>query len=501
MNAASRERHPAGVLEIARTSTDRARLSRQSRAGRAMQLAPGIYAVGATLPAAAVARHHLLAVVAHVWPSAVICDRSALAGGQPVDGYLFICHPHPPRAGALQLPGVTVTPRVGPGPLPGDMPMPDGLFVSGPVRQLLENIPARGRPGNPPRLAGVEAMEDKIEEEARRGGPGKIARMLESLEVLRGSFPERSAEKVRQRLAALVGTALSDTPISPRYAARLGGQPYDQGRLDLIAGMVETLRRTPPSPRPTLGDPKGWEWEPFFESYFSNFIEGTEFGVEEARQIAVEGLQFHDRPQDTHDIAATYRLVSDHQLATRVPRTGDELVELLRSHHATLMAARPDKNPGEFKARPNFAGGYEFVCPELVEGTLRRGFELLDGLTDPFQSALAMMLLLTEAHPFDDGNGRIARILANAELSHAGQVRIIVPTSYRNDYIAGLNGVSNRAGQGQTLISVLDFAQRWTAAVDWSTYELAHQQLTYANAYVDPGIAERSGQRLRMPAR
>lgn len=112
-----------------------------------------------------------------------------------------------------------------------------------------------------------------------------------------------------------------------------------------------------------------------------------------------------------------------------------------------------------------------------------------------------MMLLLTEAHPFDDGNGRIARILANAELSRAGQVRIIVPTSYRNDYIAGLNGVSNRAGQGQTLISVLDFAQRWTAAVDWSTYELAHQQLTYANAYVDPGIAERSGQRLRMPAR
>lgn len=77
-----------------------------------------------------------------------------------------------------------------------------------------------------------------------------------------------------------------------------------------------------------------------------------------------------------------------------------------------------------------------------------------------------MMLLLTEAHPFDDGNGRIARILANVELSHAGQVRIIIPTRYRNDYLAGLNGVSNSAGQGQTLIAVLDFAQRWTASVD-----------------------------------
>lgn len=47
--------------------------------------------------------------------------------------------------------------------------------------------------------------------------------------------PERAAEKVRQRLTALVGIArsairlfraLSDSPVSPRYAARLGGQPF-----------------------------------------------------------------------------------------------------------------------------------------------------------------------------------------------------------------------------------------------------------------------------------
>lgn len=97
--------------------------------------------------------------------------------------------------------------------------------------------------------------------------------------------------------------------------------------------------------------------------------------------------------------------------------------------------------------------------------------------------------------------GRVARVLANAELAHAGQVRIVIPTNYRNDYLAGLSGVSNRAGKGQTLISVLDFAQRWTAAVDWSSYEAAHDQLTHANAYLDPGVAERSGQRLRMPPR
>lgn len=91
--------------------------------------------------------------------------------------------------------------------------------------------------------------------------------------------------------------------------------------------------------------------------------------------------------------------------------------------------------------------------------------------------------------------------MANAELTRAGQVRIVVPTSYRNNYLAGLVGVSNGAGRGQTLISVLEFAQRWTAAVDWTTYEEAHEQMDAANAYVDPGVAESTGRRLRMPPR
>lgn len=200
------------------------------------------------------------------------------------------------------------------------------------------------------------------------------------------SSPAPSASSWRTSPPGVVPAHLPGWPVwkSSRTGSRrarvaevpgLAGQPFDQQRLDLIADVVETLRRTPPAPRSTLGDPLRWTWEPFFESNFSNFIEGTEVGVDEARRIAVEGAEFRDRPQDAHDIAATYQLVSDPPSAIQVPRSGDELVELLRSHHATLIAARPDKNPGVFKTRPNFAGGYEFVLPELVDGTLRRGLK------------------------------------------------------------------------------------------------------------------------------
>jgi Fic family protein len=109
------------------------------------------------------------------------------------------------------------------------------------------------------------------------------------------------------------------------------------------------------------------------------------------------------------------------------------------------------------------------------------------------------MLLITECHPFDDGNGRMARIVSNGVLAAAGQVRIVIPTVYRNNYLAGLAGVSNGNGRGESLIAVLRFAQKWTAPIDWTTFEATDEQLRLLDAYMDPGLADASGIRLRLP--
>ena len=255
-----------------------------------------------------------------------------------------------------------------------------------------------------------------------------------------------------------------------------------------------------PVPAPALGGPERWQWLPFVESYFSNFIEGTEFGVEGARRIAIEGDLPADRPKDAHDVAATFRIASDPDLSRRAPISSKELIVLLCEQHATLMAARQDKRPGLFKERPNYAGGYQFVHPDLLEGTLSRGFDCFAAVIDPFQRAAALMLLVTECHPFDDGNGRMARLIANAALSAAGQVRIVIPTVYRNNYLSGLGAVSNGSGRGETLVSVLRFAQKWASRIDWSTFEVADEQMHRTNAYLDAGRAELEGMPLRLPS-
>lgn len=493
------EGSPAGTLEFG-TSGSR---SRQAKAGRAVRLAPGIYAVGATLPPEAVARQHCLAVIAQVWPGAVISDRSAFAGGQPEDGWLFIRHPDPQRRSDLRLPGLTITVQDGPGPLPGDMAMPEGLHLSGVARGLVENMTGRGRPpaGRPPRAAGTTAVEDEIDTLARTGGSGRIRNVLAELDLIKGSLDPGAAETVRARLAEVLGTFSPTAPVSPRLQARLDGEPFDAHRISMFENLAAGLASLPPEPAPALGGAARWEWLAFFEAYFSNFIEGTEFGVEEARRIAVDGVIPAARPKDAHDVSATFRILSDPVLAARKPLSGADLLDLLRDHHRLLMAARPDKRPGELKEEDNYAGGYRFVEPDLLVGTLKRGFEVFSPVTDPLHRAAAVMFLVTECHPFDDGNGRVARIVANAELTAAGQVRLVIPTVYRNNYLAGLTAVSNQAGRGEALLSVLRFTQRWVAAVDWSGFEQADADVRASHAYIDPGIAESTGQRLRIPGR
>ena len=76
-----------------------------------------------------------------------------------------------------------------------------------------------------------------------------------------------------------------------------------------------------------------------------------------------------------------------------------------------------------------------------------------------------MMVLVSEVHPFADGNGRIARIMMNAELVARDQQRIIIPTGLRQNYLRSLTGLS-RNDHATGLIRALDFAHRYSAQID-----------------------------------
>lgn len=109
-----------------------------------------------------------------------------------------------------------------------------------------------------------------------------------------------------------------------------------------------------------------------------------------------------------------------------------------------------------------------------------------------------MMFLASEVHPFADGNGRIARVMMNAELVSAGEERIVIPTAFRGNYLSGLKALSN-VRNPTTLVRALDFAQRWVAAVPWGELNQTRAVLDSCNAFMDPVEADDRGIRLRLP--
>ena len=220
----------------------------------------------------------------------------------------------------------------------------------------------------------------------------------------------------------------------------------------------------------------------FFEAYFSNFIEGTEFTVEEAEEIVFGGVIPQQRPDDAHDILGTYRIVSDEANMKTLPSDFEGFLAFLRRRHAAIMTARLDKTPGVFKTKANRAGNTIFVTPDLVTGTLEKGFAFLEGLGDPFHRAVFMRFLVSEVHPFTDGNGRIARIMMNAELVAGGQERIVVPTGYRIDYLSALKALS-QSSHPTPLIRMMNYAQQYTHLINWNELDTARKMLVQTGAF------------------
>jgi Fic family protein len=254
--------------------------------------------------------------------------------------------------------------------------------------------------------------------------------------------------------------------------------------------LFSALRDFVPQDRPTRGRTANETTNlAFYEAYFSNFIEGTEFSVDEAKEIVFEGVIPQERPEDAHDVLGTFRIVSDVGEMRRIATNGDQFVELLKARHARIMEGRPDKLPGDFKTKGNQAGNTVFVVPDLVRGTLARGFEFLDALGEPIQRAIFMMFLVSEVHPFVDGNGRVARAMMNAELVAGDQERIIVPTAFRTDYLGALKAISQNK-RTDPVIRMLDAAQRYTHSIDWSSLAKAHQMLEDSDAFAEGELAK-----------
>jgi hypothetical protein len=146
-----------------------------------------------------------------------------------------------------------------------------------------------------------------------------------------------------------------------------------------------------------------------------------------------------------------------------------------------MLEKRPESSPGEFKLERNRAGGTWFVDPDMVRGTLIEGSLLAQSIPEGLARAVFYSFIVTEVHPFNDGNGRMSRLVMNAELSRAGEARIIIPTLFHEEYVDCQRQLS-RQNIPDGLIHALSLMQQWTVAFDYADVNALIEAVKRTNA-------------------
>lgn len=455
-------------------------VQRRLKAGELQRIAPGVVSALSAAEWPGLIARERNRVLAALFPGAVIAYRSAFRGGVPVDGVIHLAYSYSRR---VTLPGLTVVLVKSPGAAPGDTPIGGhDLHFPSSARLLMENLSiSRGRP---PRSAGSAAVEERLLTLCESRGEESLVGLREEARAL---APQLQLEREFTLLDGLIGSILGtrEKPLLGTAAGRAwaDGLPFDRHRLERFERLAAILRETPLMQPAVIAHSEAARTHfAFLESYFSNFIEGTEFGVQEARAFVLDGKPIATRPKDSHDILGVFRQARDAGWANQTLAPGEPVLEQLRVRHADLMKERPEAAPGEFKDRENFAGSTAFVTPKHVRGTLVQGSKLLPSIPPGTARALYAMFLVSEVHPFNDGNGRLARLVMNAELAVTESCRIIVPTLFREEYLDCLR-VLTREGDAQPYLKAMQRIQAWTAAFDYDDLDAVIAQMQACNAF------------------
>ena len=472
------------LLFASSDSREAYRISRMLREKKIRKIAPRIYTTNFEETPGEIVRTNILEILGHLYPGAVLSHRSAFEFKPTSTNQIFVTHSYTRK---IKLPGITINFLKGKGPVDGDNQMFGELFVSSKERAFLENLQVARKAGPNSKCLSLPEIEEKLDDIARVHGEEGLNRLRDSARKI---SKDLTMEDEFGRLDKIIGAMLSTKPSkvlrSQLAISRAIGIPFDKNRIDIFEKLFAYLhnKEFPIIPENNISL-KSFRNFAFFEAYFSNYIEGTVFEVEEAKAIIDTGAPLPSRGEDSHDILGTYQIVSDRSEMSRVPASAEEFLDLLKRRHAILLSARKGKSPGEFKEQNNRAGNTHFVDYRLVRGTLIRAFEFFRVLSAPFARAAFMKFLISEVHPFNDGNGRIARVMMNAELVNAKSAKIIIPTVYRDDYLLTLKRLTNQKDP-VPYVDMLSKVRQFSAKLSFESYEDLYRYLEEHNAFYEP---------------
>ena len=187
-------------------------------------------------------------------------------------------------------------------------------------------------------------------------------------------------------------------------------------------------------------------------TYNSNHIEGSRLTHEQTRYIfETNTIGVADASVNVDDVFETvnhFRCI-DYIIDHAEQKISENFIKQL---HLLLKAGTSDSQKswfavGDYKRLPNEVGGIETCLPENVHQEMKSLIKAYNSIKNPsFEDILDFHVRFEVIHPFQDGNGRVGRLLMFKECLANAYVPFIITDELKMYYYRGLSEWSHIRG-------------------------------------------------------
>jgi Fic family protein len=204
-------------------------------------------------------------------------------------------------------------------------------------------------------------------------------------------------------------------------------------------------------------------------AYNSNKIEGSKLSEEQTRYIfETKTIGFKDQeavPVDDIIETSNHFIAFDYLIDTiDLPLSN----EVIKAFHRILKNGTSDSNKdwfnvGDWKKLPNEVGGNRTTLPQNVEGEMTKlNKEYNLNCIKTFENIVEYHYRFEKIHPFQDGNGRVGRLLLFRECLKNEIVPFIIDDNHKQFYYRGLREFENvKEYLIETCLSAQDNYKEW----------------------------------------
>ena len=186
-------------------------------------------------------------------------------------------------------------------------------------------------------------------------------------------------------------------------------------------------------------------------TYNSNHMEGSRLSEDQTRYIFEtntvnigDGIPVDDILETVHHFRAI-----DYVIDTAEQELSEDIIKHLHYilKHDTKDSTLPWFAVGDYKKRANVVGGHETAKPAEVHTRMKALLEEYNGKeTVAIEDIVALHAEFEYIHPFQDGNGRVGRLVALKECLRHNLIPFIIEDSKKNYYYRGLTEWRNEKG-------------------------------------------------------